>query len=118
MEQILMNFRRILGFIILVVGILMMIFSFSIKKRTEEGQQEVNSAQKKVDKASGLFSLTPYTKPVGKGITSSAQKQIDEGKEEITYYENVAKWLKIGGVVVLIAGIVIVAIPSQNKRRR
>ena len=70
-----MNFRRILGFIIAIIGVLMIIFSFSIKNQTEEGHQKVHSAQKKVDSTDTVLSLSPYTKQVGKGITGSAQKK-------------------------------------------
>lgn len=111
-----MNFRRILGMIILVIGILMMIFSISIKNRTEEGNQEVKSGQKKVDRTNKAFSLTPLTEPLGKGVTGSAQKQIDEGKEEIAYYQQMAKWLKTGGIIFIAAGVVTIIIPRKNKR--
>lgn len=112
-----MNFRRILGFIILIIGILIMIFAYSIKNRTEEGKQQVTSGQKKVDSANSLFSMSPYTKPIGKGMTSSSQREINEGKETIAYYEKMAKWLKIGGIVVIIAGVVTIVIPRQKRRR-
>jgi hypothetical protein len=112
-----MNFRRILGFIILVIGVLMMIVAYSIKHRTEEGTQQVKAAQKKVDKVDDTFSLSPVTKPLGDGLTGSAQKKIDKGKEEILYYENIAKWLKLGGILVIVAGVIIVLIPRKGVGR-
>lgn len=113
-----MNFRRILGIILFIIGIAMLGTSYYIQGRVQEGKGEVSSAQKKVDKADALFSLSPYTKDVGKGITDSAQKKIDEGQQQIVHYTEMAKGLKIGGIVLLVIGAITVAIPRQSRKRR
>ncbi len=40
-----------------------------------------------MDTGSKLFSFNPASKAVGKVITDSAGKKIDEGKQEISKYE-------------------------------
>jgi uncharacterized membrane protein HdeD (DUF308 family) len=112
-----MNIRRIIGILILIGGIVLIVVSQYIKARVEEGKTEISSAQKKVNQGNSLFSLSPYSQPVGKKITGSAQKKIDEGNLQVSQYEELAGQLQIGGVVLIIIGIIIIAIPRKSKRR-
>lgn len=111
---------RIVGILVVIAGIGCIFFSNYITTQVNEGKIKIEKGQKKMDQSSGLFSSNPYTKPLGKGITSSGQKKIDEGKQQVAHYEELAGTLKIGGIVGIIvgAGLVIVSFfVGSNKRR-
>ena len=69
-----MTAKRIFGIVALVIGIVLVGFSSYIKSQVAQGKVKIDNAQKQVDQGSSLFSLSPATKEVGKGITDSAQK--------------------------------------------
>lgn len=100
-----MRLKRILGIILLIVGIAMFFLSNYITEQVTAGKHKIASSQKQVDQGKGLFSLSPYTKDIGKEIAGSGQKKIDEGKQKVAEYEQTAHWLRIGGIVLAILGI-------------
>ncbi len=111
---------RIVGILVVIAGIGCIFFSNYITTQVNEGKIKIEKGQQKIDQSSGLFSSNPYTKPLGKGITSSGQKKIDEGKQQVSYYEGLAATLKTSGIVGIIvgAGLVIVSFfVGSNKRR-
>ena len=99
-----MNVKQILGAIVFVGGIVLLCIAHYINVQIEEGNTQVFSAQKKVNQTNSLFSMSPYTKSAGQGLTSGAQKQINEGMDSITYYTMIAQRCQIGGIVCLIVG--------------
>ncbi len=115
-----MKILRILGIVVVVAGVGCIFFSNYITNQVNEGKIKIEKGQKSVDKSSSLFSTTPYTKPIGKGITSSAQKKINAGKEEVAYYEQLAQTLQTSGIVGIIvgAGLTIFSFFGQRKKRR
>jgi LPXTG-motif cell wall-anchored protein len=106
--------KKFLGIILAIGGIAMIVFSFYIKSQVAEGKAKASSAQSTVDKGTWLFSQNPISKEVGKGLTNPIQKQIDEGESQISYYENMATWLLIGGIGVLIIGGAVVLISRKK----
>lgn len=101
-----MNAKRILGIVLAVGGIAMFIVSVYITNQVESGKLQIASGQQKVDTANRLFSLDPTTKAVGKRVlTDPAQEQIDEGKDQVAHYEMLAARLKVGGIILFIAGL-------------
>ena len=109
-----MNAKRILGMIILIAGIIMIGFSFYIKKQVAEGNIEISSAQKNVDRGSSLFNLNPVAKEIGKGIIGSAQSKIDQGEKDVAYYTQLANGLQIGGIVCIAIGAAIIFIGRKR----
>ncbi|MBS3904478.1 MAG: hypothetical protein KGZ39_04050 [Simkania sp.] len=99
-----MNFKKILGVVILIIGIGSICFSLYIKGRINEGKTQVSRAQKELDQGNSLFSLNPVSKEIGKEISGSVQKKINEGSEKIKEYEALAHWLLIGGIALIILG--------------
>ncbi|HEY5260145.1 MAG TPA: hypothetical protein VIJ46_05795 [Rhabdochlamydiaceae bacterium] len=100
-----MHSKKIIGIVLIVIGVAMFIFSNSISNQVAEGRGEISSAQSQVDTGNTLFSMTPETKQVGKVFTGSAQDQINAGSAKADYYERMAHWLKIGGVVIALIGV-------------
>lgn len=114
-----MNTKRIIGIIIIIIGVVSLITSRYIKHRVEEGKGEISSAEKKVGQADSLFSLHPFAEEVGKkGFTDSARKKIEQGKRDVKEYSELAYWLQIGGIVLIVAGVGVVFISGKKKGRR
>lgn len=109
-----MNFRRILGILILLAGIASLILGMYITSQVEQGKMQVASAQKKVKQSTGLFNMSPYTKGVGDTLSNSAQKKIGEANEMIAQYAQYATWFKIGGVAMIVLGGIIIFIPRRR----
>jgi hypothetical protein len=103
-----MNKKRILGIIILVVGVSLVVSSFYIKSRVSSGREEIAQAEKTVKRGKQLFSLNPTTKEIGKGLTDSADRKIQEGSAKADRYEIIALWFQIsGGVFIVVGGYLI-----------
>jgi len=108
--------KRILGFVLVIGGILMIIFSHYIKGRVAEGREEIQSAQKKVDITESIFSLHPATKGIGEGVSGAAQGKIEEGEQEASHYAELADWFQIGGIVLIVVGVGVIFL-SRKKRK-
>jgi hypothetical protein len=113
-----MNSKRILGIIVLVVGVVLLFVSSNIKKQVAEGTLKVSSAEKSVSQANSLFSLSPATKQLSQGAMKGAEKKIAAGKEQIAYYSKLADELQMGGFVLVIAGIVIFVLGGNGSKHK
>ncbi len=100
-----MKKKRILGGILVILGIVFYIFGSYISGEVAEGRKKIASAQGSVDKLQGLSDVTPFSKGLGDMATGSAQKQIDAGKQDADKYQKIANWLHGGGIVIFIAGV-------------
>lgn len=107
--------KKVIGIIVIIAGIAALIFSSYIKKQVEEGKSQIGSAQKKVNQGNSLFSLNPVAKEVGQGITGSAQKKINAGTQEVAQYEEIAKWLQICGIIVIVLGAGVLFLKKKDK---
>ncbi len=112
-----MKSKCIIGTILFIGGIALIGFSMYVTQQVEEGQGKVSRAQSKVDQGKGLFSGNPITEEIGKGITGGVQRKIDAGKEEITFYQQVSVWSKIGGIACIVIGLSIFLIPTKKRTR-
>lgn len=101
-----MKLRKILGIGALILGLICIGLSSYITHSVEEGKAKISHAEKQVNTGSSLLSLTPATKELSKGLTDSAHKKIDAGKEEVGKYERIARELTIGGIALLVLGSV------------
>lgn len=101
---------------LVILGIVCLFFSSYIRGQVEEGRGKISKAQSVVDKGNSLFSLNPVTKEVGKGITGSVQNKIDEGSKEADFYESMAMLLRIGGIVLIVAGAGLFIYRQYKKR--
>ena len=99
-----MKSKKMWPVIIIVIGIISIGFSMYVTKQVEGGKVQVADAQQKVDSSKGLFSGNPVTREVGKGLTGGVQKKINEGKEQIAFYEAVASWTMLGGIACIVIG--------------
>ena len=113
-----MNIRRVSGIILLIIGIVMYFFANYIADQVTAGKEQISSAQSKVDAGNTLFSLNPYSKQIGKAVvTDPAQQQINEGKQQVSQYDQISHWLHTGGIVVMIIGAGLIIISFIGKRK-
>jgi len=96
--------KKILGTLILGLGVIALGVSMYIRSQVEAGEKKISSAQRKLDQSNTLFNLNPVTKEIGKGISGGVQKKIDRGIDEVNEYDRLAGLLKIGGIVFIIVG--------------
>ena len=113
-----MNFKRIAGIVIAIIGIALIGAGYYITARVEAGQGDINSAQQKVDRGNSLFSLNPISKQIGQGITGSAQKKIDQANAQVEEYSILASRLQIAGIIVTIIGVVFVIFGRKRKKTK
>ena len=112
-----MNIKKYLGIILLVIGLGCISFSVYIKEQVEQGRNEISEGQKTVDQTKSLFSLSPYTKPIGEGLANAGQTKIDAGAMQADQYEKIAQYLKISGIILVIAsGITFFCFSKKNHR--
>jgi hypothetical protein len=111
-----MGWKRIVGIIIILCGFGLIGLSMYITEEVQKGKVQVSEAQRKVDRGTGLFSLSPITEEIGKGITGDAQSKINEGIRMIGEYEDVARWSMIGGIACLVLGTGVVIFGGRRKK--
>ena len=109
-----MNFRRILGIIILLAGLGSIGTSLYIKKEVAKGREQIASGQQKVDQTKTIFGMSSAIKPVGEVLTASGQSQINQGRHDVAYYEKLSDWLMTGGVIAVILGGTLLFFPSRK----
>jgi hypothetical protein len=112
-----MNVKRVLGFILLVGGIVLMLFSNYILNQVAEGKEKISNAESQVQRGNSLFSLNPVSKEVGKGIMGGAQNKIDIGKQQVGYYEDLAGKMHMGGIAAIALGLVLIFLSFKKKRK-
>lgn len=93
----------------------MLLFSDYIATQVAEGKMKIERAQGQVDTAESLFSLSKYTKPIGKTFTKGVQNKIDAGQRDVDKYESLSNNLKIGGIILIVIGAAVL-IFGRKKR--
>jgi hypothetical protein len=111
-----MKGKRLLGIVFVIAGLVLLGCSSYIRSQVEQGKVEISSGQRKVDTANSMFNMTPATKPVGQAFTSGAQSKINAGQGEVDYYEQMARSLLIGGVVLIVVGAIVFVLGLKKKR--
>lgn len=109
-----MNTKRVIGIVLIIVGAVMLFFSNYIAEQVMAGQMQVNQGQSQVNTIDSVMSMSKYTKPIGKTMTSSAQSRINAGQAEIDKYESIANNLKIGGIILIVIGIAVVVFSRRK----
>ena len=111
-----MNFRRILGILVIVIGIGSVGTSQYIRKEVEAGRMKINRAQGQVDQGKSLFKMAPKeARPVGDILTGSAQSKINEGRDKADAYSKKSDFLLTGGIILIAIGAIFVLIRNKKK---
>lgn len=108
---------RILGVILVLIGIALFGISMYINSEVAAGRVRASDAQSQVDQGNSLFSMHPYTKEAGKMFTGPAQEEINAGNLKISHYARRANWYQIGGIVLVILGIGVIFVGGRKFRK-
>lgn len=87
-----------------IVGAIMLVFSYIIKEKVLEGEGQIARAKDSVSQGQGLFNMSPVTKPLGDQLVSGANKKISAGEADVEFYSTVANVLMIGGIILIVVG--------------
>lgn len=109
-EKKTMNVKQIFGIILSLCGVAVIVFSLYVNSKVSLGKEKISSAQSAVDKGNWLLDMTPVTKEIDKGLSSPAQNKINEGWQQIAYYEGISRHLLWSGIGLFIIGCAIVLI--------
>jgi hypothetical protein len=102
------------GVFLIIFGVVLLGLSYYIKSQVEEGKVKISSAESQVESGKKVLSLTPYTSPVGKMFSSSAEKKISKGKEDVALYEKRALWLQVIGIGCVVVGLGIIIVKKKR----
>jgi hypothetical protein len=113
-----MKATTVIGIIAIILGLALLGGSYYIQKKVNEGKVQIADAQSKVDTGSALFSQIPIAKDVvkdvGKVITTPVQNKIDEGRKEVAQYEQMAYYMKIGGIIAVLVGAILLVVRRKK----
>ncbi|MBS0584719.1 MAG: hypothetical protein JSR76_00250 [Verrucomicrobia bacterium] len=98
------NSRRNLGIVLAIIGLVLILFSYYINHRVDEGRVKIHSAQEKVDTVDKLAARNSTTKQVGEVATAPVKSKIEAGKMDVARYHKIAKTLQIAGVICVVLG--------------
>jgi len=112
-----MNWKTVLGIIIVICGIALVSFSNYVSNRVGEGQQQIEQGQQKVDTINKVFSINSNTKQFGKTLTDPAQQKIDEGKIQVAAYAAFAGQIRVAGFVLIVLGAALFVYGIMTRRR-
>jgi len=137
-----MRIKIILGILAVISGVVLFAFSEHIAREVATGRGEIRSGQEKViagqrkvddaqtnvDTANELIDDSTRVKGLGGLLTSPAQEKIDSGQEKIdagrkkirkgtqeaNYYEKLSGKFKIGAVVLILIGALLLLLSAKK----
>ena len=111
-----MNCKKIFGLLLCILGLAFLVVAGYIDSQVKEGRKKISKAQKNLDTGTALFSLAPVTKDLSQNFSRGIQKKIEEGTETADYYEHLAVQFKVVGIILLVAGILVVIFCKAKKK--
>ena len=105
---------RVVGFLLLALGCAGLLTANYINGRVSAGKEEINEGQERLDSNTEIFSFTPLTEEIGKSLVAPEQNEINEGRREAAHYEGVSTKLHTWGIVLLIAGGIVVVLSYKR----
>jgi len=109
--------KKILGLILLVIGVGLYLFGNYVSNQVVEGKKKIEKTQRTVDNVRHYSKVDPYAEAVGKIATNPVQKKINEGREEVSNYRKLAKALHTSGLVLLGLGVLFLLLGFTSKKK-
>lgn len=100
-----MKWFKILGVVLILLGISFFVGSNYIRSQVEQGKTKVRKAQSAVDATNSAASVDPNLYLFSRAATGPVQKQINDGKRDIVFFQSLAKNLDIAGWAAVVVGI-------------
>jgi hypothetical protein len=105
-----MNIKRLIGVLLLAVGIAALFYAHFQKGRIEEAAKKANE---QIHQGQNLFQGNPIGQAVGSIVGGSMHSK---AASEVEKYQNIVMWLTIGGIVVGIIGLGMVIFCGTKKK--
>ena len=113
-----MNVRKILGFVLVVVGVALFVFGGYVSGQVDDGRKKIKSAEQGVNFSRRITRSNQYTKDIGEMATQSAQRKIDQGRRYADSYQTLAFWLSLSGIIVFAVGILLFIIGFFHRKNK
>jgi len=117
LKEVYMNFGRIIGLVVVVIGIASMIFANYIRNRLYDAEGQITDAKKKIKQGDQLFSFNPVAKEIGQGFTSGAKEKVSEAEATVAEYYRIAAWSHNGGIALIVIGAGIVVFCRKKSKK-
>lgn len=93
-----MNYKRIIGIIVLIIGIVLIGYALHYMKEISEAKGEIGSYTK------------PFSKtPIGKAVQDTLMSKASE-------HDNQVRWLLIGGITFVVVGGIVIIFGRSSKK--
>jgi hypothetical protein len=109
-----MRGKKILGIVLVIVGIGLFGFSLYLKQQIESGQIQVSDAQSRLDFGKKLLPSDPLSKGAGNVASSPFQSKIDAAVQQIKTYGSLATGTKLAGFVLILTGGAILLVSRKK----
>ena len=109
-----MSTRKILGALLLVGGVILIIVSVNVKSRAEMGEMRISNAEEQVSEEDRPY-LRPIPRARSRATSEQAEERIGEGTATVANYEQIAMWLKIGGIICVVLGAGALFVRKQRR---
>jgi hypothetical protein len=104
-----MLWKKIVGGLFVFIGFGCIGFSMYIDDQVDQGKHKVRKAQSAVNTANAVTSSNSTLSFFGGLATSPIQDQINEGKRDIAYYNDLSQKFTIGGWILIVSGAALFA---------
>ena len=108
--------RKILGLLLLIIGIGVFIFGNHVASVAAQGEVKVTQAQEN-EAGSARPVIGPVRRGVRAQVTESSQQKIGQAEQKIGHSRAVANWLHGTGVVLFIIGAGCLITSFSSKKR-
>lgn len=101
---------------LIIISVGMLAASKYINYQVELGEIKVRAAEKKLHSFGSFFSIIPII-PLSKGVTGSAQKQIDAAEKKLIAYSKLASELYHISIPIFLVGLSIFVYSFRKPKR-
>lgn len=99
-----MSQRKIVGVLLLIVGVILIVASLHMKSLASMGEMRVSGGEERVSEENRPY-VRPLARERSREFSEQAEERIGEGEEMVNYYQQMGTWLQVGGIAFLIVGV-------------
>lgn len=110
--------KKIIGILLIFLGVAAFLFANYVANQVEEGKQKIKNTQKTVNQVKKISKVNPYSKAIGEIATQPVQEKINAGKEEVKQYSKLAKRLYVGSYISFGLGLLFLIFGFIYKKKK
>lgn len=96
--------KKILGSVLLVIGVLLVVFGSIISGKVDEGDKKIRSSQRAINTIKRVTRIHPISRDIGRAATKPTQRKINKGRKEANTYRSLSIICLIVGIVSTVFG--------------